>query len=52
VALISFPGRSLILILLLLSQYVSVTWYCLSYIPFAREWISSYVNRRWGEVMN
>jgi Got1/Sft2-like family len=52
VALIAFPGRSLILILLLLSQYVSVTWYCLSYIPFAREWISSYVNRRWGEVVS
>jgi Got1/Sft2-like family len=52
VALVAFPGRSLILILLLLSQYVTVTWYCLSYIPFAREWISSYMNRRWGDVMN
>jgi hypothetical protein len=27
---------------------ITVTWYCLSYIPFAREWIASYAARRWG----
>jgi len=41
-----FPLRGLILILLILVQYVSLTWYCLSYIPYAREAVSGYVQRR------
>jgi hypothetical protein len=51
VAIINLPGRAILLVLLLLSQYVSITWYCLSYIPFARDWISSYVSRRWNAAM-
>mmetsp|Transcript_6975 Transcript_6975/g.10667 ORF Transcript_6975/g.10667 Transcript_6975/m.10667 type:complete len:259 (-) Transcript_6975:78-854(-) len=30
------PLRGLILLVLILSQYASITWYCLSYIPFAQ----------------
>lgn len=33
----SFPTRGFILCLLLIAQYVAITWYCLSYIPFARD---------------
>ena len=32
-----FKGQGFILLLLVGSQYVSVAWYCLSYIPFARQ---------------
>jgi len=32
-----FPGHGLFLFILLISQYASITWYCLSYIPFGRE---------------
>mmetsp|Transcript_16986 Transcript_16986/g.26371 ORF Transcript_16986/g.26371 Transcript_16986/m.26371 type:complete len:206 (+) Transcript_16986:120-737(+) len=30
-------GKGLLLFLLLLAQYAAITWYCLTYIPFARE---------------
>lgn len=51
VAFLPIPGRALLLILLMLCQYLSITWYCLSYIPFAREAISGYIQRRWGDAM-
>jgi len=41
-----FPGRGFLLVLLMLCQYVAITWYCLSYIPFAREAVLSYIQRR------
>mmetsp|Transcript_7148 Transcript_7148/g.14748 ORF Transcript_7148/g.14748 Transcript_7148/m.14748 type:complete len:210 (-) Transcript_7148:2191-2820(-) len=34
-----FPFRGLLLLLLMLGQYVAITWYCLSYIPFARQFV-------------
>jgi hypothetical protein len=33
----NFMGRGFLLLLLLLSQYASITWYSLTYVPFARE---------------
>jgi len=48
VAFVKIPGQSFFLILLMGCQYVSITWYCLSYIPFAREAITNYVARRWS----
>lgn len=46
VAMIPLRGpKGLLLLLLLLSQYVSITWYCLSYIPMAQEMISGYFKR-------
>jgi hypothetical protein len=35
-----FPLRGLLLFLLMIGQYVAITWYCLSYIPFAREFVT------------
>lgn len=35
-----FVTRGLLLFLLMIGQYVAITWYCLSYIPFAREFVS------------
>mmetsp|Transcript_26485 Transcript_26485/g.64534 ORF Transcript_26485/g.64534 Transcript_26485/m.64534 type:complete len:121 (+) Transcript_26485:2438-2800(+) len=32
-----FMGRGLVLFTLLLSQYASISWYGLSYVPFGRE---------------
>lgn len=32
-----FFFRGLLLFLLMIGQYVAITWYCLSYIPYARE---------------
>ena len=36
-----FPLRGLLLFLLMIGQYVAITWYCLSYIPFAREFVTN-----------
>jgi len=36
-ALEDVKGQGLLLIMLVLMQYVAIAWYCLSYIPFARE---------------
>ena len=41
-----FPLQGLILLLLMLSQYVSITWYTLSYVPFAHDAIRNFVTRR------
>ena len=43
-----FPGpgwKWLLLMVLLIIQYAAVAWYCLSYIPFARDAISSWCTR-------
>jgi hypothetical protein len=36
----------LLLMIMVLCQYVAITWYTLSYIPFAREIVSGFVQRR------
>ena len=41
----SFFGQALMLLILLVIQYAAITWYCLSYIPYAREAIRAYVTR-------
>ena len=43
-----FPLRGLLLFLLMIGQYVAITWYCLSYIPFARDFVSSGCRRLAG----
>lgn len=40
-----FFGRGFLLLLLLLSQYASITWYSLTYIPFARDILKSCCRR-------
>lgn len=40
-----FPTRGFLLILLLLGQYAAITWYCLSYIPFARDIVKRFCRR-------
>jgi|UPI0005819B9A hypothetical protein len=41
------PGPNAFYLLVLMAcQYVTITWYCLSYIPFARDAVRSYA-RRW-----
>jgi hypothetical protein len=40
-----FLGRGFFLLLLLLSQYASITWYTLTYIPFARDLLKSCCRR-------
>ena len=51
VAFAPIPGpKSLLLLILLLIQYAGITWYCLSYIPFARDAVRSYWNRMVNEV--
>mmetsp|Transcript_8802 Transcript_8802/g.21495 ORF Transcript_8802/g.21495 Transcript_8802/m.21495 type:complete len:210 (-) Transcript_8802:1653-2282(-) len=35
-----FPLRGLLLFSLMIGQYVAITWYCLSYIPFARDFVT------------
>eukprot|EP00934_Nitzschia_sp_Nitz4_P004790 Nitzschia sp. Nitz4//scaffold91_size79674//30146//30781//NITZ4_005364-RA/size79674-processed-gene-0.92-mRNA-1//1//CDS//3329560091//4780//frame0 len=39
VLLPAFPTRGFWLCILLIGQYTACTWYCLSYIPFARDFI-------------
>jgi Got1/Sft2-like family len=48
VALVPFPSRpakGLLLLVLMLVQYGSITWYCLSYIPFAQDAVLAFVQR-------
>jgi uncharacterized membrane protein len=42
------PLQGLWLLLLTLAQYVSITWYTLSYIPFAQEAVTSFLSRYLG----
>lgn len=42
-----FKGQGVVLLILICVQYVAVFWYCLSYIPFARQMAS----RLFGRVM-
>ena len=39
-ALEGIIGQGLLLIFLILCQYISIGWYCMSYIPFARQMVS------------
>jgi len=55
VALIPFGSgvrgiKAMILVILLLCQYVAVAWYCMSYIPFARQMITRLFNRIWSRI--
>jgi hypothetical protein len=44
VAYVPIPGpKGLLLIALLVVQYLSVFWYCLSYVPFARDAVKGYM---------
>jgi Got1/Sft2-like family len=40
-----FIFRGLLLFLLMIGQYIAITWYCLSYIPYAREFLSNCCRR-------
>jgi Got1/Sft2-like family len=40
-----FPTRGFCLVLLLIGQYAAITWYCLSYIPFARDIVKRFCRR-------
>ena len=40
-----FFGQALMLLILLVIQYAAIAWYCLSYIPYAREAIQAFVTR-------
>lgn len=47
VAFANLPGPTgLILLILMIFQYLSITWYCLSYIPYAREAVLGFLQRR------
>lgn len=49
VAFVDPPGpKGFILLLLMLCQYVAITWYCLSYIPFARDAVKAIIRRWFG----
>lgn len=50
VAYVPIPGpKGLLLIVLLVVQYLSVFWYCLSYVPFARDAVKGYIYRMVGD---
>jgi len=44
------PGQGIVLIVLMLVQYVAIAWYCLSYIPFARQAAKRIFNRMYSQV--
>lgn len=46
VAFLPIPLKGLLLLLLMLCQYVAVTWYCLSYIPFAHDAVRGFIRSR------
>ena len=43
-------GQGIVLIVLMLIQYVAIAWYCLSYIPFARQAAKRLLNRYYNQV--
>jgi hypothetical protein len=45
-----FTTRGFLLVLLLIGQYAAITWYCLSYIPFAREVVKLFCRRFVGQA--
>jgi len=45
-----FGPKGLYLVVLMLAQYASIMWYTLSYIPYAREAVTSYVQRRFAAM--
>lgn len=42
--------KGLYLLILMICQYVAITWYCLSYIPFAQDAVRSFIRRRFGNA--
>lgn len=49
IAFLPLPGpKGFVLVLLMICQYLAITWYTLSYIPYAREAIANYMQRRLG----
>jgi uncharacterized membrane protein len=42
------PLQGFWLLLLILAQYISITWYTLSYIPFAQEAVARFLSRYFG----
>ena len=40
--------KGLYLLILMICQYVAITWYCLSYIPFAQDFVRNIVRRRFS----
>jgi hypothetical protein len=40
--------KGLYLLILMIAQYIAITWYCLSYIPFAQDAVRSFLRRRWN----
>jgi hypothetical protein len=45
-------GQGIVLIVLMIIQYVAIAWYCLSYIPFARQAAKRLFNRYYNQVSN
>ena len=45
-------GQGAMLIVLMLIQYVAIAWYCLSYIPFARQAAKRLFSRYYNQVSN
>lgn len=46
------PGQGVVLIVLMIVQYVAIAWYCLSYIPFARQAAKRVFNRMYSQIAN
>mmetsp|Transcript_8117 Transcript_8117/g.23354 ORF Transcript_8117/g.23354 Transcript_8117/m.23354 type:complete len:215 (-) Transcript_8117:135-779(-) len=46
----AFMGRGFLLFLLIIVQYIAVTWYCLSYIPFGRDLLKRCCQRMFSSV--
>lgn len=49
VAFVPFiPAKGVLLLILLIVQYLAIFWYCLSYVPFARDAVRAYFTRMVG----
>lgn len=43
--------KGLYLLCLMVCQYAAITWYCLSYVPFAHDVVRGFVRRRFGIIV-
>ena len=51
-ALLGWKGQSLLLVVLMICQYVAIAWYCMSYVPFARQLATRLCSRLCSEVID
>jgi hypothetical protein len=46
-----FSWQAPLMVILVFTQYICIAWYCMSYIPFARQWVKRHCTRWFNEML-